>query len=137
MPAITGRIGLILTVRDPVTSAAWYQSVFGVGATGQQMDVEGRVEQICLQDSDSVLTLCLLRHEENMGDPFNETRTGLDHIEFFVSSEHELDAWVTWLDQVGVAHSGVKAPSYTANRMVTFRDPDNIQLELFWEGPRS
>ena len=27
-------------------------------------------------------------------------------------------------------------PSDTTNRMVTFRDPDNVQLELFWEGPR-
>jgi glyoxylase I family protein len=137
MPAITGRIGLILTVRDPMASAAWYQNVFGVEVTGQQMDVEGRIEQICLQESSSGFTLCLLSHEPNPGDPFNETRTGLDHVEIFVSSEDELDAWASWLDQLGVANSGVKAPSYTANRMVTFRDPDNIQLELFWEGPRT
>lgn len=137
MPAINGRIGLILTVRDPMASAAWYRSTFGVEATGQQMDTEGRIEQICLQDSYSGFTLCLVSHKQNSGDPFNETRTGLDHVEFFVSSEDELAAWVTWLDELGVAHSGVKAPSYTANRMVTFRDPDNIQLELFWEGPRA
>jgi glyoxylase I family protein len=135
MPAITGRIGLILTVRDPMVSAAWYQTVFSVEVTGQQIDVEGRVEQICLQEGRSGFTLCLLSHGQSGGDPFNETRTGLDHIEFFVSSEDELDRWASWLDDQGVAHSGVKSPSYTANRMITFRDPDNIQLELFWEGP--
>jgi glyoxylase I family protein len=135
MPAINGRIGLILTARAPAVSAAWYQSVFGFEVTGQQMDVEGRVQQICLQDGQSGFTLCLLSHGQHSGDPFNETRTGLDHVEFFVSSEDELDGWASWLDDLGVAHSGVKHPSYTANRMVTFRDPDNIQLELFWEGP--
>jgi glyoxylase I family protein len=135
MPAITGRIGLILTVRDPVVSAAWYQNALGVDVTGQQVDVEGRVEQICLQDGHSGFTLCLLSHRQNSGEPFNERRTGLDHVEFFVSSEAELDGWASWLDERGVAHSGVKSPSYTANRMITFRDPDNIQLELFWEGP--
>jgi glyoxylase I family protein len=137
VPAITGRIGLILTVRDPVASAAWYQAVLGLDATGQQADIEGRIEQVCLQDRNSGFTLCLLSHEQNSREPFNEMRTGLDHVEFFVSSEDELDAWATWLDQLGVAHSGVKAPSYTANRMVTFSDPDNIALELFWEGPRT
>jgi glyoxylase I family protein len=98
------------------------------------MEVEGRVQQICLQDGHSGFTLCLPSHGQHSGDPFNETRTGLDHVEFFVSSEDELDGWASWLDDLGVAHSGVKYPSYTANRMITFRDPDNIQLELFWEG---
>ncbi len=135
MPAITGRLGLILTVRDPTVSATWYQNVFGFEVTGRQMDVEGRVEQICLQNGHSGFTLCLLSHGQNSSHPFNEARTGLDHVEFFVSSEDELDSWASWLDGLDVGHSGVKSPSYTANRMITFRDPDNIQLELFWEGP--
>jgi hypothetical protein len=29
----------------------------------------------------------------------------------------------------------VKAPGYTPNAMVTFRDTDNIQLEFFWRAP--
>jgi hypothetical protein len=79
MPAINGRIGLILTARAPVVSAAWYQSVFGFEVTGQQMDDEGRVQQICLQDGQSGFTLCLLSHGQHSGDLFNETRTGLNH----------------------------------------------------------
>jgi glyoxylase I family protein len=136
VPTITGQIGLILTVKDPVVSAGWYQSVFGFGVTGQQPGKEGRIEQVCLRDSVSGFTLCLLGHELNPGS-FTEARTGLDHVEFFVASADELDAWARWLDTLGVAHSGVKAPSYTTNRMVTFRDPDNIPLELFWEGPET
>jgi glyoxylase I family protein len=40
-------------------------------------------------------------------------------------------AWATWLDELGVEHSGVidtdKPVPYS---VVVFRDPDNIQLEL-------
>jgi glyoxylase I family protein len=36
---------------------------------------------------------------------------------------------------MGVEHSGVKEFDYTPNAMLTFRDPDNIQLEFFWRAP--
>ena len=49
----------------------------------------------------------------------------------------DLDSWASRLDELGVRHSGIKQPSYTANAMLTFRDPDNIQLELFWRAPTS
>jgi hypothetical protein len=47
-----------------------------------------------------------------------------------------LDAWAAQLDALGVSHSGVTQPAYTSNAMVTFRDPDNIQLEFFWRAPK-
>ena len=37
---------------------------------------------------------------------------------------------------LGIPHSGVKEPPYTKNAMLTFRDPDNIQLEFFWRAPK-
>jgi glyoxylase I family protein len=70
-------------------------------------------------------------------DAFDEFRIGLDHLEFLVTHRDDLDAWVTRLDELGIGHSGVKEPSYTANAMVTFRDPDHIQLEFFWRPARS
>ncbi|HXL88115.1 MAG TPA: hypothetical protein VN969_03880 [Streptosporangiaceae bacterium] len=39
------------------------------------------------------------------------------------------------LDELGITHSGIKGPSYTSNAMITFRDPDNIQLEFFFQSP--
>jgi glyoxylase I family protein len=39
------------------------------------------------------------------------------------------------VDPAGIPHSGVKEPEYTRNAMLTFRDPDNIQLEFFWRAP--
>jgi len=38
----------------------------------------------------------------------------------------ELEAWVKHLDALGVAHPGIKD-----GHILTVRDPDNIQLELF------
>jgi catechol 2,3-dioxygenase-like lactoylglutathione lyase family enzyme len=59
-------------------------------------------------------------------------RTGLDHISFGVADRAALDAWARWLDELAIEHSGVidtdKPVPYS---VVVFRDPDNIQLELF------
>ena len=67
----------------------------------------------------------------------------LDHLEFLVDQRSDLDEWAARLDALGIVHSGVKEPSHTQNAMLTFRDPDNIQLEFFWRrslrplGPRT
>jgi len=37
---------------------------------------------------------------------------------------------VEWLDELGVPHSGIKQAALGA--MIALRDPDNIQLELYW-----
>jgi catechol-2,3-dioxygenase len=90
---------------------------------------------ICLLEPESELVLCLVGHMDNPGEPFDEVHTGLDHLEFIVDSRDELNEWATRLDELGIAHSGVKAPPYTQNAMLTFRDPDQIQLEFFWRSP--
>jgi hypothetical protein len=63
---------------------------------------------------------------------FDEFRAGRDHLEFLVLRRSDLDIWAARLDDLGIPHSGIKEPSYTSNSMITFRDPDNIQLEFFW-----
>jgi catechol 2,3-dioxygenase-like lactoylglutathione lyase family enzyme len=69
--------------------------------------------------------------------PFDELPSGLDHLEFMVAGRSELDAWAARLDELGIPRSGIKAPSYTANAILTFRDPDNVQLEFFRSAPPS
>jgi len=63
-------------------------------------------------------------------------RTGLDHLEFVVTQKADLHEWAERLDELGIAHSSVKELTYTENSMLTFRDPDNIQLEFFWRAQR-
>ena len=132
MAAITGRLVVVLTVSDPDFSAAWYAGLLGMQERGRYVHPDGRVGQVCLTEPQSGLAICLVGHAANPGGPFSEFRTGLDHLEFLVSSRADLDAWAERLDTLGIGHSGVKEPAYTTNAMITFRDPDNIQLEFFW-----
>jgi glyoxylase I family protein len=52
-----------------------------------------------------------------------------------VDRRQDLNGWAERLNRLGISHSGVKEPEYTRNAMLTFRDPDNIQLEFFWRAP--
>ena len=76
-----------------------------------------------------------MSHPDGSREAFDELRAGLDHLEFLVADRADLDTWAEQLDRLGIAHSGVKEPAYTSNAMLTFRDPDNIQLEFFWSVP--
>ena len=132
MPSITGRLEITLSVRDPELSAAWYAELLGMQQTYDHTSDDGRLRYICLREPASAFVLCLVGHAENPGEKFDEHRTGLDHLEFVVAERADLAEWAARLDEMGVEHSGVKEFDYTANSMLTFRDPDNIQLEFFW-----
>jgi catechol-2,3-dioxygenase len=83
--------------------------------------------------------LVLHRHDANPGEQFSERRNGLDHVGFIVSSRSELNNWQEHLAEIGVrqmqtadepcTQSPICDASYAA--VLVFRDPDNIQLELF------
>jgi catechol 2,3-dioxygenase-like lactoylglutathione lyase family enzyme len=135
VPSITGRVEVNLTVRDPVRSAAWYAELFGMQKRYDFVAADGHMRYICLVEPRSELVLCLVGHATNRGDAFSEFRTGLDHLEFLVARRNELQEWAERLDQLEIAHSGVTEPSHSQNAMLTFRDPDNIQLEFFWRAP--
>lgn len=132
VPSITGHLEINLTVRDPERSAAWYTALLGMQTRYDHTSDDGAMRYISLIEPASTLVLCLVGHLDNSGEPFSELRTGLDHLELLVASRRDLDRWAERLDQLGVPHSGVKDLDYTPNAMITFRDPDNIQLEFFW-----
>lgn len=54
---------------------------------------------------------------------------GLDHVAFAVPDRVALDGWVRRLDNTGVEHSPLKEGA--TGWLVVFRDPDNIQLEIY------
>ena len=135
MPRIAGQV-VILTVSNADQSATWYGDLLGMDETSRYVQPDGHVALVHLVERLSGVELCLVDHRSGQV-AFDEFRIGLDHLEFLVAQRDDLDAWVTRLDQLGIRHSGVKEPSYTRNAMVTFRDPDNIQLEFFWRPPKS
>lgn len=49
-----------------------------------------------------------------------------------MTSREESEAWASWFDTLGISHSGVRTGDEpVAFATLVFRDPDNIQLELF------
>ena len=134
-PAITGIHHFSVTVCDIEASAAWYQRLFRavrVPMTFPHYEREDTGYGVLLLEPRSGLAIGLHTNTGNDGAQFDEAKTGLDHVGFNVSGRDELDAWTAWLDELGIEHSGVRTgdepfPFGT----VVFRDPDNIQLELF------
>jgi len=129
---ISGFSHLSLSVTDLDRSTEWYCETLG-------FDVNSRVEnesfrRIRLHHPDAGITVTLTAHEANPRQPFDERRTGMDHVSFAVPTIDDLHALKSRFEDRGVDHSEVKPIAGGAGGMITFRDPDNIQLEVFAAG---
>jgi catechol-2,3-dioxygenase len=126
MPELKGFSHIDLTVSDRERAAAWWQDVMGFTVVsrwrGDSFDV------ITLMHP-SGLVVSVMTHDLAGSGAFDERRIGLDHIAFQVADRDELQRWMAHLEAKGVAQSGVADISYRPT--LVFRDPDNIQLELF------
>jgi glyoxylase I family protein len=130
MPAFAGVTFLGLSVVDASRSAAWYSALLGMDTVREYDDPDGHVGEVLLREPRTGFELGLIAHRRNTGGRFDEVRTGLDHVEFGTASRQDLEAWVAHLDALHIEHSGMKETAHGA--LVTFRDPDNIQLEFYW-----
>lgn len=129
MPELTGLYYVGLTVRDVHASAAWYIRVLGMTKVLERLKADGLHREALLTHLGSGMLIGLISHEQNDGEPFSEFRTGLDHLEIGVADRAELESWIEHLDAHGVEHSDIKELS--SSLIVTLRDLDNIQLELY------
>jgi catechol 2,3-dioxygenase-like lactoylglutathione lyase family enzyme len=126
-----------LTVSDLDASVSWYEQVFGIGYV---MDVphEGGNAKL-LADPAMELVIVLHRHDAHDGELFRESRTGLDHVGLGVPTREDLVAWQAHLESLGVVCADAADKPLTQSpiadefygSVLVFRDPDNIQLELF------
>lgn len=131
-PALTGIQHVGLTVTNVEASAAWYERVLGLQ---RQFDEPHHQSEhggyaVVLGTADMSLNVGLDHHPANRGEGFDVTRTGLDHVCFQVASLDQLHEWTAQLDTEGVEHSGVYEVEAMPISLLTFRDPDGIQLEL-------
>ena len=71
-----------------------------------------------------------LRPVASSDDRFNPDRVGLDHLSFGVASHAELEHAVGLFDEHGVTHGVItRLPSFGIE-VLSFEDPDGLQLEL-------
>ena len=120
---------LAINVGDVDRSVQWYGDVLGFTPLFPY-DTDEFTRRIVRHDSGVVLGIT--RHNHADADAaFSERRTGLDHLALAVESLGDLEAWAERLDAAGVAHSGIKITPTTGSALIAFRDPDDIQLELY------
>jgi catechol 2,3-dioxygenase-like lactoylglutathione lyase family enzyme len=123
-----------LTVRDVEVSAAWYVAILGFHQVGEYTAPDDARRKVFLRHDGLRARLGLTQHRHRAVDAFDETRTGLDHLAFAVTTREELDTWAHRFADAGVAFSPVApANSITGAAVLVLRDPDNIQLELFFD----
>jgi glyoxylase I family protein len=128
---------IALTVTDLDASISWYETVFGITYRMEEEHKGGTGK--LLADDARQLVIVLHRHDDNQKELFKETRTGLDHLGLAVPSRAELEAWQTHLEEIGVERSSTadrpctQSPitDRTYGSVLVFRDPNNIQLEMF------
>lgn len=83
--------------------------------------------------------IALHHHDRNARSAFSETVTGLDHVGLAVPSRPDLVAWQDHLESHGITRAAAADRPLTQSpiadepyaSILVFRDPDNIQLELF------
>ena len=128
MSEVLGYHHLSLSVTDLGKSTEWYQQVLGLDVVAE---IEGDgFRRNRLRAPNSGVTLTLTRHDDQSGDPFDERRAGMDHVAFAVGGAAEVEALKDRFVELGVQHSDVK-DSREGTALITLRDPDNIQIEVF------
>lgn len=132
--AVTDYSHVRLTVSDIAASRAFYDSVFGFDVAYElPADADEQTKEALSFLFGGVIYsfaggLLGLRPVADDDDRFHEDRAGLDHVSFAVADRAALDQAVEVLDELGVAHEGIK--DLGAMAILEFRDPDNIALEL-------
>jgi glyoxylase I family protein len=129
VPELAGISHIDLTVTDRDRSERFYTEVLG-------FEVAKRVDKADFRLADMRHTglgaeLCVRQPTAGEGSPFDEFRTGLDHLSFAVATRAELERWQEHLERHGVAYTPIVDAPYGA--VLVFRDPDNIQRQLMAE----
>ena len=129
MSAIAGVDHIALTVSDLERSTQWYQAALGLVRIAAVEEGGGERQKVILRHPETGLRVGLVTHRSGSSDPFNETRIGLDHLSFAVSSRGELEEMQQRLQRLGARQSPL-AEGLAGALVLVFRDPDDVQLEL-------
>lgn len=115
-----------LTVSDLGRSVAWYQRLFDAEPV---LDEDtGPYHHVVWMLGGTLLGLH--QHSKPAStEPADELRPGLDHVAFACPDRAALEAWAERLDALDIPHGGIVDAPYGSG--LSFRDPDNIPLELF------
>jgi catechol 2,3-dioxygenase-like lactoylglutathione lyase family enzyme len=131
-----------LTVTDIDRSKAFYDQVFGWPIA---VDASGSAGEPGVTESPEKFyggtvyqtpqgTLFGLRPVGTSG--FDSGRTGLDHLSFSVASRADLEQAAEALTGAGIEHGQIKDLTAAGIAILSFQDPDDINVELTAPLPR-
>jgi glyoxylase I family protein len=116
------------SVRDAEVSSGWWKKVLGLVELDRTAG-EGWVAVLMVHPSSATI-LEVQQHERNGGEGFDPARTGFDHLGFKVDARSDLEAWQAHFERLGVTYTPVVDREYGS--VLTFKDPDGIQAEMFF-----
>ena len=128
MPTITGISHVDLSVTDVAASEQWYADLLGAVRVLDGRNDDHHFSSRYLLDPTSLLLIGLVQHDTAPDGAFDEHQVGLDHLSLNVADRDGLDEWMARLDDLGIDYDLNEGEPWD---VVVFRDPDNIQLELF------
>ena len=127
--AFPGLQHVAITVTDLERSTAWYSRLFGADPVLDEDEESGTFHHTVFALEGGMLFGLHTHMGQESGEVADERRTGLDHVGFALGGTGELEQWQSRLDELGIAHGGIKKGHYGSG--LSFRDPDNIGLEFF------
>lgn len=127
MPTFSKISHVSFSARDAEASARWWAEVFDM----KELD---RTEApgwhaVLLVHPPTATIIEFQQHDANEGERFDPRRTGFDHMGFKVDDRGELEEWQARFEGLGVVHTPVVDRPYGS--VLTFKDPDGIQFEMF------
>ncbi|MEW1931630.1 VOC family protein [Rhodococcus sp. NPDC079359] len=128
MSQFPGLSHVAVTVSDLAASTEWYSRLFDASPVLDEDEESGNYHHTVFALDGGMLFGLHTHGDAQVSGAFDEKRTGVDHIAFGCTQD-DLASWVSTLDRLGIAHSGVKHAHYGSG--ISFRDPDDIALEFF------
>ncbi len=130
MPTFTTVGHISFSVTDCDRTAQWWARVFGFPKV---YEIEHDTWRAILLEMTDGTVIEFQQHDANGGEAFDPTRTGFDHMGLHVNSRDELLRWQEHFDKEGVTYTPIADRKYGS--VLTFKDPDRIQFEMFYLNP--
>ena len=129
-----------IRVQDPDRSRAFYEKALGLSflelpvgneMTGIWRGAPSEGKLLATQAGDTFVVLEPPLEGTPDDERFSERRIGVDHLAFGIDDRSTLDELVERLRAEGVETAGVEHDPVLDKDYVAFRDPDNVQWELY------
>ncbi len=127
-PAFSKVSHISFSARDAEGSAQWWKRVFGMEDLDRS-EGDGWFGILLIHPSTATI-IEFQQHVGNQGEAFDPTRTGFDHMGLKVDDLADLDDWQAHFERLGVTYTPAVHHDYGS--VLTFKDPDGIQFEMFY-----